>query len=333
MRNDLFQEAKRRIDRRRMNQQLALSGRLDEIGQKIPEVIEVRRKLAMTSAEISKLILQKNTDIAAGIAKIEEVNLQLQQKEKDLLRAGGYPEDYLELKYDCPLCKDTGFVDGVRCQCLKEEMQRLSIEDLNRASPLKTSRFEDFDLSFYPNETDPETGQNPRIVMERVLRYCRQYAENFRTDSPGIFMFGYTGLGKTHLSLAIAGVVAKKGFSVAYGTAQDLLRRIENEHFGRVEDAGTLETLLASDLLILDDLGAEFDSPFNKSTVYNILNNRLAASRPLIISSNLSAAEIEEKYTPRIVSRLFTQLVQMRFIGQDVRQLRRQRELERRKNR
>ena len=114
MRGDLFQEAKRRIDRRRMNQQLALSARLEEIREKIPEVIEVRRKLAMTSAEVSKLILQKSTDIAAGIARIEEVNLDLQAREKKLLQEGGYPEDYLEMRYDCPLCKDTGIVDGGR---------------------------------------------------------------------------------------------------------------------------------------------------------------------------------------------------------------------------
>ena len=168
--------------------------------------------------------------------------------------------------------------------------------------------------------------------MARVLRYCQQYAEGFRPDSPGIFMFGATGLGKTHLSLAIAGVVAAKGYSVAYGSVQDLLRRIENEHFGRAEDAGTLDTLLSADLLILDDLGTEFDSPFSRSTIYNILNNRISASKPLILSTNLLPEEIEGKYTPRIVSRLFTQLVQMRFIGRDVRQLRRQREVERRKN-
>ena len=332
MRGDLFQEAKRRIDRRRMNQQLALSARLEEIREKIPEVIEVRRKLAMTSAEVSKLILQKSTDFAAGIARIEEVNLDLQAREKKLLQEGGYPEDYLEMQYDCPLCRDTGFVDGRRCRCLQEEMQRLAVEDLNRSSPLQASRFEDFDLSYYPDVVDPETGRNPRVVMERYYRYCKQYADNFRPDSQGIFMYGNTGLGKTHLSLAIAGVVAAKGYSVAYGTAQDLLRRIENEHFGRAEDAGTLDTLLSSDLLVLDDLGAEFTTPFSLSVVYNILNTRIAASRPMIISSNLSAKEFYDKYAERIVSRLFTQLVSMQFIGRDVRQLRRQREVERRKN-
>lgn len=102
---------------------------------------------------------------------------------------------------------------------------------------------------------------------------------------------------------------------------------------GRAEDAGTLDTLLSADLLILVDLGDRvLTALFSRSTIYNILNNRISASKPLILSTNLLPEEIEGKYTPRIVSRLFTQLVQMRFIGRDVRQLRRQREVERRKN-
>jgi DNA replication protein DnaC len=321
MRSDIFQEAKRRIDRRHMNQELALSARIDEIREKLPEVIQIRRQLAMTSAEISKLILQKNTDIQAGIARIEQVNLQLQQREKELLTGSGYPADYLELRYDCPLCRDTGFVDGRRCRCLQQEMQKLSVEQLNKAFPLQDSGFDSFDLRYYPDETDPRTGQNPYQYMTRVLRYCRQYAENFQPHNPGIFMMGETGLGKTHLSLAIAGVVAAKGYDVVYGSAQDLLRRVENEHFGRTDSQDTLDTMLAADLLILDDLGSEFGSSFSQSIVYNILNSRLSANRPTIISTNLKAAELEEKYAQRVVSRLCTQLVQMRFIGRDVRQL------------
>ena len=330
MRTDLFQEARRRIGKRRMDQQLALSARLDEIKEKIPEVIEVRRKLAMTSVEVSKLILQKNTDIKAGMEKLENINLTLQAREKQLLTEGGYPAGYLELQYTCPLCKDTGFVDGRRCRCLLEEMQRLEVEELNRSSPLQKSRFEGFDLSFYPDETDPTTRQNYRAWMGRVFRYCQQYAADFRPDSPGIFMYGTTGLGKTHLSLSIAGEAARKGYSVAYGTAQDLLRQIENEHFGRTENAGTLDTLLSADLLVLDDLGAEFTTPFTLSVIYNILNNRVAAGKPTIISSNLSAKELYDKYSERIVSRLYTQFVQMRFIGKDVRQLKQQRAMEKR---
>ena len=126
--NDIFQQAKRRIDRRRMDQMVAQSQRMDEIAEKVPEVMEIRRKLAMTSAEISKVILQKKTNLAEGLARIEEVNLRLQQRERELMQQAGYPVDYLEMRYTCPKCKDTGFVDGMRCECLKAEMRKLSVE-------------------------------------------------------------------------------------------------------------------------------------------------------------------------------------------------------------
>ena len=319
--NDIFQQAKRRIDRRRLEQMAAQSRRMDEIAEKIPEVMEIRRKLAMTSAETSKVILQRKTNLAEGLARIEEVNLRLQQRERELMQQAGYPVDYLEMQYTCPKCRDTGFVDGVRCECLKAEMRRLSVEQLNASSPFQECSFEDFDLSFYPDVIDPQSGQNPRFVMTRVFNFCRNYAEKFNPHSQGLFMFGQTGLGKTHLSRAIAGVVAAKGYNVVCGSAQDLLRRIENEHFRRTEDDGTLDRILEADLLVLDDLGAEFSSSFTQSVVYNILNSRISAERPLIVTSNLTVQEFNDKYAHRIVSRLFSQLIQVRFIGNDVRQL------------
>lgn len=324
--NDIFQQAKRRIDRRRMEQMVAQSQRMDEIAKEVPEVMEIRRKLAMTSAEISKVILQRKTNLAEGLAKIEEVNLRLQQRERELMVQAGYPVDYLEMRYTCPKCKDTGFVNGVRCECLKAEMRKLSVEQLNAASPAGESRFDNFDLRYYPDAIDPESGQNPRLVMTKVLGFCRSYADKFTPHSQGLFMFGETGLGKTHLSRAIAGVVAEKGYNVVCATAPDLLRRIENEHFRRTEDEGTLDRILEADLLVLDDLGAEFGSSFSQSVVYNILNSRISSERPLIVTSNLTVQEFGEKYARRIVSRLFSQLIQVRFIGKDVRQLKRLRE-------
>ena len=141
-------------------------------------------------------------------------------------------------------------------------------------------------------------------------------------SSPSIMMLGATGLGKTHLSLAIAKQVILKGYHVLYCTAQDILRKIEREHFSRsiVEDE-TLQTVLDADLLILDDLGAEYNTPFNVSSVYNIINTRMNFGKPTIISSNLTSQELEERYTERVVSRLLTQYTYLRFIGEDVRQL------------
>ena len=76
------------------------------------------------------------------------------------------------------------------------------------------------------------------------------------------------------------------------------------------------------DLLILDDLGAEFPSPFNLATVYNLINTRCNRRKPTIISTNLTAQELEQKYSHRVVSRLFSLLDCLRFVGKDIRQIR-----------
>lgn len=72
-------------------------------------------------------------------------------------------------------------------------------------------------------------------------------------------LMGQTGLGKTHLSLAIANVAIGRGLSVEYGTAYNILSDLQNENFGRTGNLQyTEERVLHTDLLILDDLGTEY---------------------------------------------------------------------------
>ena len=158
--------------------------------------------------------------------------------------------------------------------------------------------------------------------MAGNYRYCKNYADNFSLKSPSLILYGATGLGKTHLSLAIAGEVIGKGFGVIYGSAQNLLNRLENEKFGRSgQDGDTLSLLLECDLLILDDLGAEFSTAFTLSAIYNIINSRMLASLPTIISTNLEPGELDKKYDQRIASRILGSFTPVYFCGRDIRQL------------
>ena len=153
--------------------------------------------------------------------------------------------------------------------------------------------------------------------MSENFSVCRKYAENFHLPCDSILMHGKTGLGKTHLSLSIASEVLSKGYSVIYGSAPDLFRKIEKEHFGQ-EEGDTIGALQNAELLILDDLGAEFESRFYVSAFYNILNNRMNAARPIIVSTNLELPELQARYGDRITSRLMT-MENLIFVGSDVR--------------
>ena len=109
-------------------------------------------------------------------------------------------------------------------------------------------------------------------------------------------MQGGTGLGKTHLSLAIANAAVQKDFGVIYVSAQNMATSLERERFGRgLEDGNTNALILGCDLLILDDLGTEFATSFVDASIYNIVNTRLMAGRPTIISTNLSLYELQKR--------------------------------------
>ena len=236
-----------------------------------------------------------------------------------LLVLNGYPADYLDLHYTCEKCSDTGYLQNTWCDCLKREIARIGIQRMQQRAHLELHDLADFSLGYYRGVTTP-SGQSCEAIMKNIYDKCVSYAQRFSMESPSMLFFGPTGVGKTHLSLGIARVVLEKGYSVLYDSIIDLLGAVEREHFGRSkEDTDTLSLLLSADLLIMDDLGTEFDTSFNVSTVYNIINTRLNRRLPTIISTNLSFQEIRDRYAPRIVSRLFAGYDCLEFVGNDVR--------------
>ena len=132
-------------------------------------------------------------------------------------------------------------------------------------------------------------------------------------------------MGKTHISLSIAKKVTELGYTVAYGSLLNYLSIIEKEHFRRSENSNTdtMQVLINTDLLILDDLGSEFKSGFYESAIYNIINSRINLGLPTIISSNLSTAELQKNYNDRIISRIFGVFTTLMFVGEDIRQIKR----------
>ena len=143
-----------------------------------------------------------------------------------------------------------------------------------------------------------ENSISPQEKAERIKESCRKYAAAFTTASKNILFMGNTGLGKTHLSLAIANTVINRGFSVVYGTAQNILSDLQNENFGRDDNLRYYErAVLNCDLLILDDLGTEFKSAYTVACLYNIINSRL-----LLLQNRLIACGLPWRHSRQAVS-------------------------------
>lgn len=314
---EIYTKAKAEIDRRRDNAQVLASQRREDCKRRFPEIAKAYKIMADTACECVKA-LGLGGKAQDFINEISKKNLQAQQTIIDTLKKAGLPEDYLKEKYTCSKCSDTGFVEGKMCTCLKNAMRQLTYNSLCDKIPIEKYRFDNFSLENYPDYPD-EDGVVARNRMKIYFDYCVNYADDFSSSSGDILMCGDTGLGKTHLSLAIAGEAAKKGYSVIYGSAQNILSNLENEKFGRSMQLGAEQSIQDCDLLIIDDLGAEFSTQFTVSAVYNILNTRLMMSKPTIISTNMSLVEIEERYTERVASRILGNYTVMNFKGKDIR--------------
>lgn len=320
----IYEKAENEIQRRRISAESRLNMHTAEIEQKIPEISEINRRLSQTSIELSKLIVRQKGDFKQNFEKIKNQNLQGQEMIKVLLKENGYPDNYLEPVYSCSVCRDKGYVNGERCACFNSLLTHFAVEKLNSDANMPYCDFAHFSLSYYEGKTD-SSGKDCYIKMAENLEYCQHYAAEFSLNSPSLFMIGKTGVGKTHLSLSIAKEVSARGFTVAYGSLLNYLRIIEKEHFGRAENSqsDTQQILINTDLLILDDLGSEFQTSFYESVLYNILNSRINLGLPTIISSNLTAQELQKNYNDRIISRLFSVYNILRFVGEDIRQIKR----------
>lgn len=302
----------------------------NELIAKYPEFQFIESELAKTGFSIVRAFSLPKDDVRTALENIRKMNAELQKERANLLKSLNLPEDYLDVKYTCKKCEDTGIYEerddernvsygSKYCECYMALLKKYATAELNKTTPLELSNFEDFSLDYYP---ESKNGESPREAMGYVYNSCVKYAQNFDLDSTSLYFYGRTGLGKTHLSLAIANEAIKKGYNVIYGSVINFLNKMEKEKFSRADSGvDTEKILIDADLLILDDLGAEFLTAYTVSAIYNIINSRICRGVPTIISSNLDLDEIKQRYPESIASRIIGNFSTVEFIGNDVRQI------------
>lgn len=316
--SELYQAALRTVAVRRQTARALAQDARAQAEAAIPGLLHAEEEVRVRGVRCA-LAGATGTGRAEAAAALADAKKKLQQ----LLAQSGRPADALEPKYHCALCQDTGIQQGHTCTCVHREMQRLRREEIEALSSLSVSSFDTMDLGYYPNTPDPALGESVRSYMGALLADLKDYAEQFSpTLRESLLLIGNAGLGKTHAALAIAGRVLEQGFDVIYVSSPDFFARLEALHFG-ADPAGEEETLLrtasAADLLILDDLGTEFNSNFLITTLYSLLNNRLGAKLPTIVTTNVTDGSLLEKlYTEKISSRL-SSFVPFLFMGDDIR--------------
>ncbi len=321
---EIYKTADEKMNERHNSALREADRRKEELYAKNPRLSEIDTELSQIGVETAKAVLTEKGDAKTLINSLKEKSIALQNEYKEILNDMGYETAYLDVHFFCGKCNDTGKYEinsrTVFCQCYKKLLSDCVCEQLNSISPLTLSTFDTFNLSLYDDVTDEE-GKNPYKTMVKIFDFCEKFANDFTQSSKSILMKGQTGLGKTHLSLAIANKVIEKGYSVVYVSAPDILSKLEREHFsgGYSDENNTYRSLIGCDLLIIDDLGTEFSTQFTKSAIYNVFNSRVLQNKPIIMNTNLSVNELVEMYSSRFYSRVIGSCFRLDFIGRDIR--------------
>lgn len=315
---EVYEEAMKILEQRRTESAAKAAALRERMLAYSPRVAELEREIRQAASQVAQAILSGG-NIQEEIENIKNRNLALQAELAELLKQAGETATNFEPQPTCSLCNDTGYRGQDMCQCLKQLLREIACRQVSKIGDVQAPLFSDLRLDYYSDKPD-KNGCSPRERMRHILTYCKNYAEDFSRHSVSLLMLGPVGVGKTYFSLAIARSAAERGFHVIYGPVQMLLHQLESEYFGRSE-GDSQELMTSCDLLILDDLGSEFVSPFYTSCLYHLINTRLMASLPTIISTNLSPKQLAERYGEQIASRITGCFQPLVFEGKDIRQL------------
>lgn len=295
----------------------ALLRRRKEIEGKIPEVLELERKIGKLCVELSISALKDIQNRNEYLKNLKTTITDLRVQKSELLFKNGYPITYLEHNYKCEKCKDTGFIGSEKCSCYKQYLVKVYYKNSDLNELIKENNFDNFNIEYYSHRKTGSEPESPRKNMEKIFTRCMSFIRNFDSAKENLLFYGNSGTGKTFLSNCIAKELLDKGYLVVYRTSENLIQNLKHIRFDGDEELEDL--ILNCDLLIIDDLGTEQISDFSKTELFNLLNRKILKNKKMIVSTNCTLEEILHIYSERISSRLLGNFGLYKFFGDDIR--------------
>ena len=294
--NAQFDEIMREYDRKRTEASHKLDARAAQVYEMIPEYNDVEEEIREVACACGIKSIGGDESALEDMRKTIE---KLSEKKKELLVNHGFAADFLTPQYTCMDCEDTGYIGQKKCHCLTQKILQVLYSKSNVGEILEKENFDSFSFDEY-SDSEYE-------IMKPIFDRCKSYSENFSQDSENLMFIGKPGVGKTFLSNCIAKALLDKGHSVIYFTSVQLFDKLSKYAFSYdYSDNGEnmKDDIFSCDLLIIDDLGTEAATRFVESHLFNIINERIIRNKATIISTNMTLADINERYSERILSRL-----------------------------
>ncbi len=318
--NTQYNTIMRDYQRQQATNQRELAARIEEVYGRFPKLAEIDGRIASASTACARRLLSHDS------ASLEELRSQIawySGQKKIILQDAGYPDDYLSMRYRCPDCQDTGYIGSKRCHCFNQAAIDLLYTQSNLREILKEENFSAFSMEYYSKEVkDPLTGLSSFQTAEHALKECKRFVQDFDRNFENIFLYGDTGLGKTFLAHCIAKELLESAHSVVYFSAFGLFELFSDSAFRKkdtYEQSIEEEHIFDCDFLIIDDLGTELVNAFVCSELFHVINERIQYKRSTLISTNLPLMTFADTYSERIFSRISSNYIMLKMVGDDIR--------------
>lgn len=313
LKKQIIEQAERELEKIRLQNEKNKEKAKQEVYEKVPRIREIDRQIKIRGMETASSVV-KGQSSKMAIASFKKELAMLIKEKRTLLRENGFPLHYMELKYHCHKCQDTGVIDNHYCTCREEIIRRLSFQ-FSGLDNKKLPDFNEFEISYYDKDfvvKGLSAQQNAIAILESCMNF----------DHGNLLFYGNAGLGKTFISGCIAKRMINQGKIVCYISAPTMFSLLDDVKFGRDTSERTkhqLEFIYDADFLIIDDLGTEFHNSFTDSSLFQIINTRLINEKNTIINTNMGLDKLKEVYSERISSRLAGEYQSHKFFGEDIR--------------
>ena len=234
----------------------------------------------------------------------------------------------------CPLCSDTGWRssetgDAVEpCECRTQTRLERALAAAQIPLRYQVCAFTNFEL--YPPRGGPRNES-----LWKAFGVVQQYLADYPlVDGKGMLLTGDTGVGKTHLAVALLKGLIEKGAETLFLDYQELLKRIQSSYNPRALTAEreVIRPVLETEVVVIDDLGANRISDWVEDTIHYMLNHRYNEKKTTLLTANLSReglsgapgsrvvrATFEERLGPRVASRLHEMCRLVEIVAEDYR--------------